>query len=341
MVFVGVAVDRLGPKSVLFVGTALMAGFCSLLFLAKTFAVLLIVLFFVGAFLAIVPSTGTKAVFSAFANRPRGLVMGIRQTGVPFGAAVAAWLLPRFVPHFGLHFVYGIFVVELLTTGWLFSAMIPKPTKHSETTSHVRLLRRHWLRLIGPVCVAFLMVSGQYILLTYSISDLHMEHGVSLALAGTILALSQIGGGSGRIVLGQLSDLANGRRPPVIALTALLGAVTAFTVGALPRDSTIWLLFVIWILFGVGAAGWNALVLTWAAESVPSSHSGLAMGIIGSTVFLGSAVFPPVFGLVVDATHRLSVGWWMLSGILTLAAVTALVADHLGQKVLMADEGEL
>ena len=328
MVFVGVAVDRLGPRNVLFVGAALMAGACSLLFFARTFSVLLVVLFFVGTFLAIVPSTGTKAVFSAFANRPRGLVMGIRQTGVPLGAALAAWSLPRWAPHFGLHFVYEIFVMELLVTGWLFSSMIPRPAARAGTTVHVRLERRHWLRLIGPVCVAFLLVSGQYILLTYSISDLHREHGLSLALAGTILAFSQIGGGTGRILLGQVSDLAHGRRTPVIAFTALLGAITAFCVGALPKNAPIWLLFGIWALFGVGAAGWNALVLTWAGESVPSSHSGLAMSLIGSVVFLGSAVFPPLFGFTVDTTHHLFAGWWMLSGILTVAAVTALVAGR-------------
>lgn len=330
MVFVGLAVDRLGPRVVLFWGALCMAAFAMLFLRVQVFGTLLTVLFFMGVTLAIVPSTGTKAVFTAFAGRPRGLVMGIRQTGVPIGAAVAAFVLPQLVPSWGLHGVYLLFAICLLAPGWAFATVMQPWQRRTIAHTNVQMERKHWRSLLRPTSVAFLMVSGQYILLTYSISDLHNIHHTSLAMAGSILALSQIGGGLGRIVLGQWSDKLGGRRPPIIAGAAVVGAVLAFVVGILPAVTPLWLLFILWTLFGFAVVGWNALALTWAGESVPAANSGLAMSLTGSVVFLGSSVFSPIFGVVVDATHHLAFGWWMLTFILLVAAAIAwMSAKHL------------
>ena len=326
MVFIGLAVDRVGPRFVLTWGTLLMTGLSALLFNVHSYSWLLGILFLLGISLASVPSAGTKAVFTAFAGRPRGLVMGIRQSGVPMGAAIAALLLPRFVTQFGLDPVFGLFAVELLICGWAFAAVIRPVNRIASTAEHVHLGHRHWIQLLQPLTVAFLMVSGQYILLTYTMTFLHQIHHLTLVRAGQMLALSQISGGLGRVILGQVSDRLGGRRPPVLAFAATLGATLAFIVGILPDTVPVWLVFGVWTLFGFGAVGWNALALTWAGESVPPSHSGFAMSLTGTIIFLGASISPPVFGFLVDTTHHFVYGWWMLSGILTLAAIISWVA---------------
>ncbi len=323
MVFVGLMVDRIGPRMVLFWGTLLMAAFTAALLVVHSYASLLAVLFLVGMSLAVAPSAGTKAVFSAFAGRPRGLVMGIRQTGVPIGAALAAFLLPRLVPIFGLSPVFALFSLELLVAGWAFVAVMRSWPTRSGTTLKGGLNRGDLKRLAKPIAVAFLMVSGQYILLTYTIADLHQSHRISLAAAGLVLAMSQIGGGIGRVVLGQVSDRLGGRRAPVLAVTAAIGAVTAMAIGLLPGNVSLLLVFPLWAVFGFGVVGWNALALTWAGESVPSAHSGFAMSLTGTIVFLGSSIFPPIFGWVVDTTHQFAYGWVMLAAVLVLAAFIA------------------
>lgn len=326
MVFIGLAVDRVGPRFVLSWGTLLMSGLSALLFNVHNYSWLLGTLFLLGISLASVPSAGTKAVFTAFADRPRGLVMGIRQSGVPIGAAIAALALPRFVRQFSLGSVFGLFAVELLICGWAFAAVIRPGNRIASTSEHVHLEHRHWLQLMQPLTVAFLMVSGQYILLTFTLPVLHQIHHLSLVRAGQILALSQIGAGLGRVILGQVSDRLGGRRPPVLAFAAALGAILSLIVGILPDTVPVWLMFGIWTLFGFGAVGWNALALTWAGESVPPSYSGFAMSLTGTVIFLGASISTPVFGFLVDTTHRFAYGWWMLSGILTLAAIVSWVA---------------
>ena len=75
----------------------------------------------------------------------------------------------------------------------------------------------------------------------------------------------------------------------------------------------------------MGAVGWNALTMTWAGESVLPQNSGFAMSSIGTAAFLGSAIFPPLFGAFVDATHNFIAGWALLGVILAIAACLAMV----------------
>jgi len=317
--FMGAVVDRAGPRAVLFVGAVLMAGMSGSLLAIRTFATLLPLLFILGGTLAIAPPCGQKAIFTAFADRPRGLVMGIRQTGVPIGAAIAAWVLPGFAARHGLHAVYAIFAIELLIAGWLFASVIPRAAKRDRATGRTRM-KGMWRHLARPALAALLLVSGQYMPLTYSIADLHAHHDLTLVLAGTALAVNQLAGAASRIVLGQLSDRIGGRRTPVISLAAAIGGTAAVVIALLPTHVPLLLLFLLWGVLGFGAVGWNALLLTWAGESVPATHSAFAMSLTGAVVFLGSALFPPLFGLLIDATHGFAAAWWTLAATLFVAA---------------------
>ncbi len=326
MVFVGGFVDRRGPRTILFWGTVLMTGLSLLLLLTRSFAYLLVVLVFLGMALATAPAAGTKAVFTAFHNRSRGLVMGIRQTGVPLGATLAAWLLPALALHFGLHTIYEVFSIELLVTGWVFcAAMYAWPTAPRRAAGWLPIERSEIRYLTRPALTAFVMSAGQYILLTYSITALEHHH-IGIEVAGIILAASQISGGVARILLGQLSDRVR-HRSKVIAGVAVSGATIALIVGLLPTNASVWIVAVIWVIFGFSAVGWNALVLTWAGESVSSSNSGAAMSLTASFVFFGAAIFPPLFGAVVDLTHHYVFGWLMLMVVLLFGAWVAFGAE--------------
>lgn len=321
MVLMGAVVDRIGPRRLLFLGSVVMSGLALMLSLVSGFDVLLVLLFFLGVALAIAPASGTKAVFTAFQDRPRGMVMGIRQTGVPIGALLAASLLPRLITGVGYDGVFFLYAGELLVLGWAFSASMAHWPKSSLKRTGTRV-GRPLLRVIWrPALVAVLLVSGQYVLLAFSLTDLHRVHHVSLVWAGLILAAAQLGGGIGRVVTGIISDRIGGRRPPVIIWCGIIAALMSFIVAFLPTTVPVGLLLIIWFVFGLGAVGWNALTMVWAGESVPAQHSGFAMSSVGTAAFFGSAVFPPLFGAVVDAMHRFYAGWIILGMVLTLAVI--------------------
>lgn len=318
MVVMGGMADRIGPRRLLFWGSAAMSALSLVFVVVSGFYALLVLLFGLGAALAIVPASGTKAVFTAFRDRPRGMVMGIRQTGVPLGALLAASLLPRIATE-GLRPLFLIFAAELLVLGWIFSAVMPtyrlKPLQGVSPRLNRALIGRLW----RPALVASLMVSGQYVLLGFSLTDLYRVHHVGLVAGGMVLAVAQLGGGVSRVMTGVVSDRLGGRRPPVIVGCAIAAALMAALVAVLPGAVPFWILVPIWFVFGMGAVGWNALTIAWAGESVPAHHSGLAMSGVGTAAFLGAAVFPPLFGALIDATHRFSLGWGALGMVLAFA----------------------
>ncbi len=333
MVVMGILADRLGPKRLLTGASLVMAGLALLLVAASGFRMLLAMFFFLGASLAAVPMSGTKAVFTAFQGRARGTPMGIRQTGVPLGAALAALLLPLLAVRDGLHAVYIIFAGELLAVGWIFSAVMPSALPASrgggeeeealdvpaKTSSAVKSLWR-------PSLVSVLMVSGQYFLVTFTLEYLHSFRHFTLGQAGLALALAQVGGGSGRVLFGLLSDKTGANRPRTISLIAFLAAVMVVITVSLPVHTAFVWICLVWFFMGMGAIGWNALSLTWAAESVPAAQAGFAMGLVGTVVFLGAAVFPPLLGAVIDETHHFAVSWMILAGILAVAGGMAYLA---------------
>src|SRR5579884_1055470 len=87
---VGWAVDRAGDRAVL-VGGGVLTG---LLTVAAAFApgypLLLLLLVLVGIGVATPTPAGSTAVMREFPIRQRGVVMSVRQTGIPLGGAVAA-----------------------------------------------------------------------------------------------------------------------------------------------------------------------------------------------------------------------------------------------------------
>ncbi len=332
MVIMGAVADRIGPRRLLFVGTGFMALLSLGLLKVTGFLALLLLLYVLGAALAVAPASGTKAVFTAFQDRPRGMVMGIRQTGVPLGALLSASLLPRLVRSLGFHDVFWVFFIELLVFGWTFSAVMrphPRPPRAVPAPEGGGRNRAVLAGIWRPALIAVLLVSGQYLLLGFSLSDLHRVHHLSLAAAGLIVAAAQLGGGVGRVVTGTISDRLGGSKTLVLVGCAATGAVMSWVVALLPASVPFLLLALVWFFFGAGAVGWNALTMTWAGESVPPEHSGFAMSSVGTSAFLGSAIFPPLFGAFVDTTHHFNWGWGLLG---ILLAFTGLLAWRFGRE---------
>ncbi|MGC8487957.1 MAG: MFS transporter [Clostridia bacterium] len=323
----GLVIDGPGPRWVLFWGTSLAVVVAVLLSLVTTFTFWLGGLALLGVFLASFPSSGARTIFGAFDERLRGLVMGIRQTGVPVGSALAAALLPIFVAGVGLHRVWFGIAALLAVAGGLFLLAMPRWRRPVAQRGGSGSLSGMW----GPMAVALILVSAQYSALAFMITNLQVREGWSIGAAGLGLALIQVGGGMGRIGLGWWSDRIH-RRGPVIAGLALLASVMAFVVGRLPSHAPGLLVVPILWLLGVGGVGWNGLSLTWAGERVGAARAGRAMSWTGSAAFLGSALYPPLFGSVVDHTHRYSVAWTALGVWLLVGFAIALVLSLLEER---------
>ncbi|MCL4351852.1 MAG: MFS transporter [Firmicutes bacterium] len=315
---VGWIVDRIGPRRLLFAITGPMAVLVWTVGQAPSVGLLWLALMAMGITFGAVPGVGTKAVFLAFAGRDRGLPMGIRQTGVPIGAALAAFLLPHWVRIWGITGVFDRLAIMVVGGSLGFAAVIPAMPRRT-TTLHAVPVRQFVRALIFPALISMLLVGAQYDMLTFTIPDLMQRHGLTLALAGIVLAVAQIGGGLGRIGFGVVSDRVTGHRPRVLGWTAFIAGVATLAIALLPHRVPVDALLALWFVLGTGAVGWNALALTWAGESVPVEHAGLAMTTIAALIYVGAVLHPPLFGMIADHTGAVRYGWLWLSGCMGLA----------------------
>jgi MFS family permease len=319
--FMGSLVDRFGPRAVVLVGTLAMAGVTTTIGATWNFSLTWVLLFALGLCVGAAPSAGTKAVLLEWPLEHRGLPMGVRQMGVPAGALIAAAILPTLAMAYGLHPMFWTFAGALLVCGLGFYLVLPsRAVRATATRAHGRSLRAELGGLTLPAVCGFLMVWGQYVLLTYTIPMLRDLSGFSIALAGAALATAQAGGACARIVLGAISDRLGGRRELVLSRAAIVSMLLALVVALVPAHASAVLLFPLWFCLGCAMVGWNALLVTWAGERVSVGNAGAAMSLTTSAVLFGATVSTPVFGRIVEMSHSYHVAW------LTLAVITGLAA---------------
>src|SRR5687767_9414682 len=90
----GALADRTGERPVLAGGLVLTAAALTLSALADSFGVLLVGFFLTGLFAGSATGATGRAVMGWFGRGERGFVLGIRQTAIPLGGALAALSLP-------------------------------------------------------------------------------------------------------------------------------------------------------------------------------------------------------------------------------------------------------
>src|SRR5437588_3833876 len=98
----GIVADRIGERSVLAAGLTGCAAAMVVAGRTSSFGGLVAALAVAGAFGGGTQSASGRAVMSWFGPEERGLALGIRQTAVPVGGAIAAGILPALTTHISL-----------------------------------------------------------------------------------------------------------------------------------------------------------------------------------------------------------------------------------------------
>jgi sugar phosphate permease len=308
----GIVADRIGERTVLAVGLVGCAGALVLVATTSSLAGLVAGLAAAGALGGGTQTASGRAVMSWFEPEERGLALGIRQTAVPLGGAIAAVALPRLAQDSGLDTAF-----QALAAGCVFAALVCAALVRREPSADEahpgQPLRdpRIWRLCLGST----FYVATQISLLGFLVLFLHDERGVSATAGATALAVTQALGGVARIGVGRWSD----RRGERIALLLRLGLllVGATVVTALLLTASLWLLLPALVVAGTLSLAWNGLSFTATAEIAGRSRAGAAIGLQQSFLAAGSIVAPIFFSAVVHATS-----WRIAFG---LAAVSPLV----------------
>jgi len=278
---------------------------------------------------------GSQILFRATPPAIRSFVFSIKQSAVPIGQMVAGLLIPLLLLVFGWQAV--VFCVALLVLAYAIAmswmrletsevTLSAGPAAASATAATGR--RRGGMRaalagFVAPARLAWATPSlrelawvgiiysaNQLCLLSFLVSYLNLEIGLSLVLAGSLFSASQIGGMIGRLTWGYVADRWVTPRVQLGVLGIVGGACGALTTMFTPQWP-IAVIAAVSVIYGATAASWNGVYFAEVARlgqrefqrDGQREDSGSQVGrITGGLQFymsLGAALGPLLFtGLV-------------------------------------------
>jgi sugar phosphate permease len=318
----GALADRHGERIVIAIGMT--GGAAGLVAASQTsaFAALLVALIVAGALGGAASTASGRAVVGWFGRGERGFALGIRQTAVPLGGAVAALTLPLVAATGGLEAaLLGLAgasaVAAVAAAVWIREPPPPpKDRPRPEPPPPPLRDRRVWRLSLGSA----LLLCAQVSITSFVVLFLHDHRGVDAETAAAALAAIQLGGAGARLWAGRRSDLVGRRIAPV----RRLGAATAVGVGAVALlvDAPMVVLAPVLVAAGILAMSWNGLAFTATAELSGRDRAGTALGLqqtvmrgvsagagIGFGALVAATSWPAAFALL--AALPLA-GWWVM-----------------------------
>ena len=332
---VGWAVDRAGDRAVL-VGGGVLTG---LLTIAAAFApgypLLLLLLVLVGIGVATPTPAGSTAVMREFPIRQRGVVMSLRQTGIPLGGAVAAITLAPLAALWGWRAALiagGAVALAGAAAGHLCYVRAGGGEREPETGGErwrgvLSLLSRDLV--LTSVC-GFLLIVAQFCLVSYLVLYVKATWAVPVVVGSLLLAGTQVSGAIGRILWGWVSDrLLGGSRKWALAVVTGTAALAGLLLAWLPAGASLGLVALVVAICGASAVGWNGIYITLLAELGPPGFQARSVG-MGMTLGQPGIVLGPwLFGVLVDRTGSFRLGWTVVAcGLFVALLAIALVRER-------------
>jgi sugar phosphate permease len=255
-----------------------------------------------------------RAVFGWFPRDERGLALGIRQTAVPAGAAVASFTLPPLASAFGVHApLYAL--AGLMLAGAVAAAIWLRDGPRVDSAAPAAPDAARDPRIWRLSAASSLMIIGQVGLTSLLVLYLYTERDWTAAHAALALGFVQVGAAVARVSAGRWSDIRDERIEPFRRLATAAGLL--LLAAALGGPVAVPLL----MAGGVAAMSWNGLSFTAAAEISGRRQAGKAMGIQNTAMRVVAAGVPVGLGALASA-----VSW---NAVFAVMGVTPLIARAL------------
>jgi sugar phosphate permease len=326
LVLWGAAADRLGERRVMAAGLVL--AVLALLGTTRTTTVgaLIGCLVLAGAAGGAVNAASGRAVIGWFAPEQRGFAMGVRQTALPVGAALAAAGLPPIASAYGLDAAFLVLAGGCGLAAVVVTLLVREaPVQPKKIAGGLSPGRDPRIRRLG--LVSSLLVVPQFAVVAFLAVYLVDERGVAVGSAALLLAAVQLGGGAGRVLAGRWSDRVGLRVLPLRRLATTTTVLFAVVAGLQAAGTSV--VVPVLLVTGVAAISWNGLAFTAVGELAGPGRAGAALGLQNTAVALGAALTSPVLGALVDRTSW-TVGFAVagLAGLVAALLLRGLVRDE-------------
>ncbi|MGE7954021.1 MFS transporter [Lysinibacillus xylanilyticus] len=304
MIVFGYLMDKKGEKQIIGWGSILLGFSALLLMLANSYTVLIILLVVVGIWYGSAQTGGSTAIVKWFPDKHRGLAIGIRQTGIPIGGALASVILTYMYHHYNLTSVHLVQGLVAIAGGLIFLLIYQEPKNHiaaaaSSVTFKEKMSAIKNNKELYPIyIVGIVMMTLQMILVAHFMSYLHQEGDYSLTEAGQYLSLVLLGGMIGRVAIAWISDQFFAQKREHLLIMVMASAVILTVL--LPfilQEKILMLLFC--FLLGFVALGWYSLFIACVTERSNPHYVALTVSAALTLNQLFIVIAPSLFGFMV------------------------------------------
>ena len=273
--------------------------------LAPTYPWLLVASALAGIALALGNPGTNKLVAVHIPPGKRGVVMGLKQSGVQISALLAGVILPRAAHLWGWRVAIALAIVPacLGIVGILsFPRDEPRAGSHAgdPTGAGGRALR-------SLAMYAFLMGAAMTSLIAYLPLYAEERIGLTVAQGGTLAATIGLTGVAARIFWGWRSERVSHMSTPLALMSA--GAVLATIAILSAPGAGRWILWPAAVVIGATGAAWMAVGMLAIVTEVQGERMGRASGVVIFWFFSGQMSSPLLFGYVVDSADSYVPGW--------------------------------
>ena len=264
------------------------------------------------------PATNKLISMHAVSGR-RGVITGIKQSGVQVGTFLGGLALPLIAVRFGWRWAVAVFAVASLIGGLVAARVLPRDLARLAHDSSEAEASNDMPPLIAALAVyGFLLGFAGTAIFTYL--PLYAEEilGFSRTSGGSLVAFLGSVGVVGRIGWGRISEHRLGamRSLRIIAVLSSLAALTMIA-----ADSVTWLVWVAAALAGLSASSWNAVGMLAVIGAVPTRLAGRGSGVVLLGFLMGLGLGAPAFGYSVDRLGTYTPGWLAMAGVFLVALV--------------------
>jgi predicted MFS family arabinose efflux permease len=249
----------------------------------------------------------------------RGLVTGVKQSGVQAGLFVGGLVIPGLALAFGWRTALAL-VVSAPAVGIIVTSLIVPRDEPASLARLAKSTRR------APLPAAINWIAGQGILvgaaaaalITYLPLFVDEEAGFSVTMAGAVASIYGLGGLFARLVFPTFGERSKHLAYPMLLVVSLavMGTVLVWL-------GPTWSVVLLWI--GAALVGslvaWTALAMLAVVTLVDQHQAGRASGIVARGFGIGLAAGPPIFGFSVDTTGHYDTGFAFLIATMIGAAI--------------------
>ncbi len=325
----GAVVDRIGERLSLTIGLAIVTVGGLGASLSSSYIALGLSWLLAGVGAASTNSASGRLVVGWFPPQRRGTAMGIRQTAMPIGIGLAAFVVPVTAEAQGLRAALLVPTVVCAVATVVVAGLVvdpPRPSRAEAAGSGQLASPYQGSARLGRIHLAsMLLVIPQITVWTYMLVWLIDDRGWSTTAAGALVGSTQLLGAAARIAVGWWSDRVGSRLRPM-RLVAVATLATMLALGVL--EDTPLAVAVMIVATAVTVAS-NGLAFTAVAELGGPYWAGRAMGVHNTGQYLVAALVPPLVGALV--TGR---GYAVAFAVMALFALLAIpVVPVRGERV--------